>query len=105
MPAATTRSDIRTYKGVGVSPGIAIGRAVIVEKRVSSVYRIPIREEEVAAAIRDGLTLDQLNLRAGDELVVGEETNRHWFQTMRTFMLIPGLILSLAGVLRLAGII
>ena len=47
MPAATTRSDIRTYKGVGVSPGIAIGRAVIVEKRVSSVYRVPIREEEV----------------------------------------------------------
>jgi len=51
MPAATTRSDIRTYKGVGVSPGIAIGRAVIVEKRVSSVYRIPIREEEVPAEV------------------------------------------------------
>lgn len=51
MPAATTRSDIRTYKGVGVSPGIAIGRAVIVEKRVSAVYRVPIREEEVASEI------------------------------------------------------
>ncbi|MGZ5433912.1 MAG: phosphoenolpyruvate--protein phosphotransferase [Thermoanaerobaculia bacterium] len=51
MPAATTRSDIRTYKGVGVSPGIAIGRAVIVEKRVSSVYRVPIREEEVPAEV------------------------------------------------------
>lgn len=52
MPAAQTRSDIRTYKGVGVSPGIAIGRAVIVEKRVASVYRIPIRDEEVEAEIR-----------------------------------------------------
>ena len=62
-------------------------------------------EDEVAAAIRDGLTLDQLNLRAGDELVVGQETNRNWFQTMRTFMLIPGLILSFVGLLRLAGII
>jgi phosphoenolpyruvate-protein phosphotransferase (PTS system enzyme I) len=41
-------SNIRTYKGIGVSPGIAIGRAVIVEKRVASVYRVPIREEEVA---------------------------------------------------------
>ena len=51
MPTATTRSDIRTYKGIGVSPGIAIGRAVIVEKRVASVYRVPIREEEVAAEI------------------------------------------------------
>ncbi|MFP5246052.1 MAG: phosphoenolpyruvate-utilizing N-terminal domain-containing protein, partial [Thermoanaerobaculia bacterium] len=51
MPAAHTRSDIRTYKGVGVSPGIAIGRAVIVEKRVASVYRVPIREEEVPSEV------------------------------------------------------
>jgi phosphoenolpyruvate-protein phosphotransferase (PTS system enzyme I) len=51
MPAAQTRSDIRTYKGVGVSPGIAIGRAVIVEKRVASVYRVPIRDDEVEPEI------------------------------------------------------
>jgi phosphoenolpyruvate-protein phosphotransferase (PTS system enzyme I) len=51
MPAQT-RSDIRTYKGVGVSPGIAIGRAVIVEKRVASVYRVPIRQEEVESEVR-----------------------------------------------------
>jgi phosphotransferase system enzyme I (PtsI) len=52
MPAAQTRSDIRTYKGVGVSPGIAIGRAVIVEKRVAQVYRIPIRDEDVGSETR-----------------------------------------------------
>jgi phosphotransferase system enzyme I (PtsI) len=51
MPAAQTRSDIRTHKGVGVSPGIAIGRAVIIEKRVASVYRIPIRDEEVPSEV------------------------------------------------------
>src|SRR5688500_10687052 len=51
MPTATTRSDIRTYKGVGVSPGIAIGRAVIVEKRLASVYRVPIRDDEVGPEI------------------------------------------------------
>src|SRR5256714_8178266 len=45
--AAQARSDIRSYKGIGVSPGIAIGRAVIIEKRITSVYRVPIREEEV----------------------------------------------------------
>src|SRR5215212_8185502 len=48
MPSS---SNIRTYKGIGVSPGIAIGRAVIVEKRVASVYRVPIREEEVPAEV------------------------------------------------------
>ena len=46
---AHARSDIRTYKGIGVSPGIAIGRAVIMEKRIASVYRVPIRDEEVAS--------------------------------------------------------
>src|SRR5688572_6741918 len=51
MPAAQTRSDIRTYKGIGVSPGIAIGRAVIVEKRVSSVYRVPIPDGDVPGEI------------------------------------------------------
>ena len=45
--ATKSRPDVRTYKGIGVSPGIAIGRAVIIEKRVASVYRVPIRDEEV----------------------------------------------------------
>ncbi|HEY3052165.1 MAG TPA: phosphoenolpyruvate--protein phosphotransferase [Thermoanaerobaculia bacterium] len=49
--AAQARSDIRTYKGIGVSPGIAIGRAVIVEKRIASVYRVPIREEDVPGEV------------------------------------------------------
>jgi len=49
--AAHTRNDIRTYKGIGVSPGIAIGRAVIIEKRVASIYRVPIRDEEVEGEV------------------------------------------------------
>jgi phosphotransferase system enzyme I (PtsI) len=44
---AAARHDVRTYKGIGVSPGIAIGRAVIIEKREAAVYRVPIRDEEV----------------------------------------------------------
>jgi phosphotransferase system enzyme I (PtsI) len=49
--AAQARSDVRTYKGTGVSPGIAIGRAVIIEKRIASVYRVPIRDEEVPGEV------------------------------------------------------
>ncbi len=49
--AAQARSDVRTYKGIGVSPGIAIGRAVIIEKRIASVYRVPIRDEEVPGEV------------------------------------------------------
>ena len=51
MSITQTRSDVRTYKGIGVSPGIAIGKAVIIEKRVTSVYRVPIREEEVPGEV------------------------------------------------------
>src|ERR1700680_3304679 len=51
-PAATpTRRDVRTYKGYGVSPGIAIGRAVIMERREASIFRVPIREEDVASEV------------------------------------------------------
>ncbi|MGH9458701.1 MAG: phosphoenolpyruvate--protein phosphotransferase [Thermoanaerobaculia bacterium] len=45
-PSRDHRAEIRTYKGFGVSPGIAIGRALIVEK-VTSVFRVPIKAEDV----------------------------------------------------------
>ena len=45
------RNDVRTYKGIGVSPGIAIGRAVIIERREASVFRVPIREEDVPSEV------------------------------------------------------
>jgi len=45
------RNDVRTYKGIGVSPGIAVGRAVIIERREASVFRVPIRDEEVAGEV------------------------------------------------------
>jgi phosphoenolpyruvate-protein phosphotransferase (PTS system enzyme I) len=79
MPAAQTRTDIRTHKGVGVSPGIAIGRAVIIEKRVASVYRVPIRDEEVPSEVTRFLeslekTRDQLlELKAKVSRSMGEE--------------------------------
>ena len=49
--SAQTRTDVRSYKGIGVSPGIAIGRAVIIEKRIASVYRVPIREDDVPGEV------------------------------------------------------
>ena len=74
-----TRSDVRTYKGIGVSPGIAIGRAVIIEKRVTSVYRVPIREEEVDGEVTRFLealekTKDELlDLKAKVSRSMGDE--------------------------------
>ncbi len=50
--ASRPHMEIRTYKGTGVSPGIAIGRALILEKDVGSVYRVPIKEAEIGNEIR-----------------------------------------------------
>src|SRR2546428_10792069 len=50
-PTPPTRNDVRTYKGIGVSPGIAIGRAVIIERREASVFRVPIRQEDVQSEV------------------------------------------------------
>ncbi len=77
--AASQRSDIRTYKGIGVSPGIAIGRAVIIEKRIVQIYRVPIRDEDVPAEVTRFLeslekTRDQLHeLKAKVSRSMGEE--------------------------------
>ncbi|MGA7616597.1 MAG: phosphoenolpyruvate--protein phosphotransferase [Thermoanaerobaculia bacterium] len=45
------RSEVRTYKGVGVSPGIAIGRALIIESEVGAAYRIPLKEQDVSGEL------------------------------------------------------
>src|ERR1041385_7401959 len=61
------RNDVRTYKGIGVSPGIAVGRAVIIERQEASVFRVPIREEEVAPELKRFLdALDKTRLELGD---------------------------------------
>lgn len=38
---------MQTIKGLGVSGGIAIGRAVVMENRARDIYRLPIQEDEV----------------------------------------------------------
>jgi phosphotransferase system enzyme I (PtsI) len=62
-----TRTGIRTYKGIGVSPGIAIGRAVILERREAQVFRVPIRDEEVESEInRFNEALDKTKAQLSD---------------------------------------
>lgn len=46
-----SRLAMRTVHGLGVSAGVAIGRAVCLETRAVDIYRIPIDEEEVPAEI------------------------------------------------------
>lgn len=41
------RTRTRRLRGIGVSDGIAIGRAVVIARREGEVFRIPIPEEEI----------------------------------------------------------
>lgn len=60
--------------------------------------------ESFNKAVTDGVSLDQLNLRAGDVLQVGQKSTKDWFTTLRTFAVIPALIISTYGVGKLFGI-
>ncbi len=60
--------------------------------------------ETIAKAITDGRTLDQLNLRAGDEIEIGAKSKTNWFTTLRTFAAIPALIFSTYALGKLFGI-
>jgi protein involved in polysaccharide export with SLBB domain len=55
-----------------------------------------VKADEVRAAIVQGRTLDQLNLRAGDEIVVGERKRRSFSSSMSV---ISGIVAIAVGVL------
>jgi hypothetical protein len=57
-----------------------------------------------AKAVTDGVNLDQLNLRAGDVIEVGEKNKTDLFTTLRTVAIIPALIVSTYGLGKLFGI-
>lgn len=78
-PPRDVRSRIRTYKGIAVSPGIAIGRALIIENTISSVYRIPIKQDDVEREVQrflqavDKTQQDLLALKETVSRSMGEE--------------------------------
>ncbi len=44
-------AGMRVVRGMGVSAGVAIGRAVIVETRALDVFRLPVQEDQVEAEV------------------------------------------------------
>ena len=62
-----------------------------------------LEKEDFTTALSDGRSLDQLNLRAGDVIEVGQKPTRSTYATISTIAIIPGLILSIYGIGKLAG--
>ncbi|MGE0352474.1 MAG: SLBB domain-containing protein [Gemmatimonadales bacterium] len=100
VPADTPLPDVIMGAAGGMGQGAKIEESVI---RRGDTELWP--KKDVAEAITQGVTLDQLNVRSGDELAVGQQKQTNWLTTLRTFAIIPGLIISLAALGRLLGII
>jgi protein involved in polysaccharide export with SLBB domain len=49
-------------------------------------------------AVVEGITLDQLGLRSGDEIVVGERRRRNWETILRNAGYISGIVIAIYGV-------
>ena len=55
---------------------------------------------ELHDAVIAGATMDQLDLRSGDEIIVGEKKRRNWDTVLRTAGVISGIALSIYGAVR-----
>ena len=58
---------------------------------------------KVREAVVEGITLDQLGLRSGDEIVVGERRRRNWESVLRTSGYITGIVLSIYGLTQIGS--
>jgi protein involved in polysaccharide export with SLBB domain len=58
-------------------------------------------QNELRAAVIEGVTLDQLSVRSGDEIIVGESKRRNWDTILRTASVISGIALSIYGATRI----
>lgn len=57
-------------------------------------------QKDVRVAMSQGMTLDQLNLRAGDEVIVGERRRRGFGGTAQTLATLAGVVVAIIGASR-----
>ena len=86
-------SDVIMTAG-GPTPGADPSRSVI-KRGTEELWD----REDVAEALRAGLTLDHLRLSAGDEVVVGKKRQGTSENTMRYVSTVSGVIVSIAGLI------
>lgn len=98
MDADIMLSDALMQAG-GISNGTDLKRSKILRGDDEMVDG-----ETFSKAVTEGVSLDHLNLRGGDVIEVGTKSSTNWFTTLRTFAVIPALIVSTYGVGKLFGI-
>lgn len=93
MPSDLLVSDAIMIAG---GPGSDAGMDKIVARRGTGEV---VKARRMRAAVQDGVTLDQLDFRSGDELVVGEKRGSFW-SSLRNATPLIALAASLYGLSR-----
>jgi protein involved in polysaccharide export with SLBB domain len=70
--------------------------ATVIRRGTNEVWS----KKDVRVAMSQGMTLDQLNLRAGDEVVVGERRRRGFGGTAQTLATLAGVVVAIVGASR-----
>lgn len=86
LPADTPLSDVIMAAG---GPNAAADLTRVELRRGSDVL---YTAKELQTLLRDGLTLDQAHLRAGDELIVGERRRHNWSSVVQLVSMTAGLL-------------
>lgn len=89
FPADMTLSDAIMIAG-GPTQGGDVNKTVV--KRND---KIAFNDKVVQQAFASGTTLDQMNLRAGDEVVVGEKGRHDWLRILQVVSLGAGVLVSI----------
>ncbi|HEX6535561.1 MAG TPA: SLBB domain-containing protein [Gemmatimonadaceae bacterium] len=89
FPADMTLSDAIMLAG-GPTQGGDVNKTVV--KRSNEVQ---YPDQVVRQALASGTTLDQMNLRAGDQVVVGERSKHDWLRIVQVASLGAGILVSI----------
>jgi len=89
MPADIPISDAVMRAG-GPAGSADLSRSVI-RRGSDELYN----KRKTQTAINEGLTLDQLSLRSGDEIVVGSQSNRNWQSVASVVSVVTSLVFAI----------
>jgi protein involved in polysaccharide export with SLBB domain len=92
MPADIPISDVVMRAG-GPAANADLARSKI-KRGTDELYD----SKNTQTALNEGLTLDQLSLRSGDEILVGTQSNRSWQSIASTISVVTSLILAISYV-------
>jgi protein involved in polysaccharide export with SLBB domain len=87
-------ADVQITDAIMLAGG-PTGNSKIDKSKIKRNDQIVYSSDAVQKALQAGLTIDQLNLRPGDEIVVGEKSTINWFQAVGIGVGIIGTVVAI----------